>query len=1059
MINSGVKVFKLDHPVAFVLQVPVLPVSAGVPPLIGSQILAALVVGLLTAFAFQLLLTTFGVAVGMTALGFRMRSQQAPSAPSSLAPASTTAQTIAKVGTAAGLGILITINTVLFAACFLAAKFTQIGDPVSGAIIGIVIWSGYFLILTWVSSATVTSLVGSFLGSATAGFRRIVAMIGDALSGQEEVLTEAGAIALVRQEVRSALQGANLEKTVQEYLETVAPPPLDLTTVQQGLAEVLQDLDLPTLAKTGTLPALNRQTFVDVIQQHTPLSPAEVEVVVNQLQELWQQLGEHYPQPDLTAQLTQFLQTADPAELTFDALHTQLETWLAQGAEHSDSFQVAEVFSPLANIDFQGVMRSLLNRLDLSDWDVEAIWGQLQKLKQQVAGTAAAEPQAFNTIRTDLEDYLLHAYPWHLTAHSVKSALQEILYDPEADPEQVRSQLEQFQSSDFGALLEHRGDLTAKQIHQIIDRLEKVRLQVLETVTAAELEAQSQYLNQQLGTYLQSIDKAALDACDFVGYIKDLLTALDIRPQALSVFSSQAAEWLEQRPDLTADEVTQVSDRLQRLSDRLVRKTPDPAVQPLAVWHQIESYLRHTSAKKLTPERVERKLRKLLQGVREEIIDLDLELPKLQRQDLMELLTRRKSLDQKQREQILDQVEAAWNALSPPRPSSPSPLDSLTHQIVEQLKTYIVSLDGITEGIDLSSISQRFSQWLTPLAGGWTIQRQLSQLNWTALADQLQQILPLTDDQTQPILAGLRLVVRQILKKPRRWASRSLIHRQSVHMQEMADVVQDYLQHAEKSELHPVSIQRSLSRVLNPKLSRAETSALGQLSPVDRAQIKSWLRQRPDLTAVEIDAIAPEVESVCQLLCHEAEQQQQQAQSGLSQVLAKIGSYLESLNGLPLDYQTVRQNLEHLIEETELNWGDVSQTLQSLTDGFVSQVGQAREDGDSSAIPALRDRLYQFSQETILGMLKSQKHLSATVQTHLQHQVEGLRDRLMQQVEYLQQETQNRLHDLKQQAQNRLEETRRAAATAAWWLFAIASTAAATSAMAGAWAASFNAAL
>jgi hypothetical protein len=70
-------VYKLEYSAAFILQVPALMAEHGTSGIVGSQILAALIVGLLVAFAFQLLLTTFGVAVGITALGFRATASPA----------------------------------------------------------------------------------------------------------------------------------------------------------------------------------------------------------------------------------------------------------------------------------------------------------------------------------------------------------------------------------------------------------------------------------------------------------------------------------------------------------------------------------------------------------------------------------------------------------------------------------------------------------------------------------------------------------------------------------------------------------------------------------------------------------------------------------------------------------------------------------------------------------------------------------------------------------------------------------------------------------------------
>ena len=56
---------------------------------------------------------------------------------------------------------------------------------------------------------------------------------------------------------------------------------------------------------------------------------------------------------------------------------------------------------------------------------------------------------------------------------------------------------------------------------------------------------------------------------------------------------------------------------------------------------------------------------------------------------------------------------------------------------------------------------------------------------------------------------------------------------------------------------------------------------------------------------------------------------------------------------------------------------------------------------------------------------------------------------MLKQAERIQQEAQKRLDALKQQAQLQAEETKKAAASAAWWLFSTALTSLAASAVAG----------
>jgi len=65
-------------------------------------------------------------------------------------------------------------HVALFIACLLAVQLSLIDNAGLGAIVALVIWATYFVLLVWVSSTTVGSLVGSVVNTATSGFQAIM---------------------------------------------------------------------------------------------------------------------------------------------------------------------------------------------------------------------------------------------------------------------------------------------------------------------------------------------------------------------------------------------------------------------------------------------------------------------------------------------------------------------------------------------------------------------------------------------------------------------------------------------------------------------------------------------------------------------------------------------------------------------------------------------------------------------------------------------------------------------------------------------------------------------
>jgi hypothetical protein len=314
----------LNSPCWLLLQSqPIAPLYFTAPP-IWAQLLTVLVIGVLTAFAFQLLLTVLGIALGISVLQMGSAEGDREDDRSSNSSA---------IGTLAGFGVFLTVNTVLFAACFLATKFGQVSDPISGAIAGIVIWSAYFLLMLWLSSTAVSSLVGVVLDALTGGFRRIVSAIASALTGSKaEPITEEQMLSSIREEMQNALNTVNLRQMIEEQLQTISLPPvqaslsshrpqaisvshraasssLNLTTTElwQEITAYLQDTSSKSLTPkrvdrklqkmlqaskidglVGNLD-LDREALAQVLDQRGDLSDKRKQRILEQFEQTWQQ--------------------------------------------------------------------------------------------------------------------------------------------------------------------------------------------------------------------------------------------------------------------------------------------------------------------------------------------------------------------------------------------------------------------------------------------------------------------------------------------------------------------------------------------------------------------------------------------------------------------------------------------------------------------------------------------------------------------------------------------------------------------------------------------------
>ncbi|MCU0538195.1 MAG: hypothetical protein MUD14_30280 [Hydrococcus sp. Prado102] len=318
-----------------------------------TQLFSLLIVGLLTAFAFQLLLTNLGLAIAISI----WRIQASPNNDFQEKENNTS-----NIGALAGVGILLTVNSVLFIASYLAVKFTQTSNLALGAVAGIIIWSAYFLILIWISSIAADSLIGSVLSLTIGGFRRIISTIATTLrSDKDESITQEQTIAIVRQEIESSLSPEKLQQLVKEQFSTALPAktealapeshPLSTTaeiwekiafyldnTTAKKLTPKRIDRQLQTILENvrenQILSECDRAILTELVARRQELSDRQKKRIVNQIEETWNDfLSNDSSEAETSQSGSQLLETTqtiynsaiEPALTTLPKILEQLE--------------------------------------------------------------------------------------------------------------------------------------------------------------------------------------------------------------------------------------------------------------------------------------------------------------------------------------------------------------------------------------------------------------------------------------------------------------------------------------------------------------------------------------------------------------------------------------------------------------------------------------------------------------------------------------------------------------------------------------------------------------
>ena len=1020
MIQSGTIMLELSGWLGGLAQSPVDP--TGTTPedaalvLSGPKFFVALIAGVVLAFAFQLLLTNLTVATGISLIGGSSSDHDDDKKDS-------WSGTIHKIGTALGLVTLITVTLSLFLASLFAVKLSLLDSAGLGAIVGLVIWGAYFLLLVWASSTTAGSLIGSVINTATSGFQALLgtaaAAIGGRAASSQIVATAEAAASAVRRELTAGMDPVSLRENLEDYIQTLRPPQLDIKTIGSEFESLLNDPNLREIADSENLRHIDRQTFVDLVSSRSDLSKEEVNRIAAQLEAAWNKTVKQLPKPrNSMAELVDYLKSATSEQLLGKDFSQRLDELVGELRRNRQSQeQDQEPVSPMAqalSMGMNGLIGLVMGRTDLSDFDVEKIVGQIKKIQGQVgdqadklAAQVGGETSVYRTVRADVENYLLNKYSWQMRRETVERDFRDVLYDPEADPGAVAAELEQINRADFAEKLQQRGVFTQERIRQISTWLDEIRLEVLNEARAAEERGRALALFREVEQYLLVTPKDEFTPEKIQLNFRSILADPDVDYAHLSTrlaqFDYEAfVRILKQRSDLTLAEVEEIINELGKARERVLLETQELQealkAKVEAQWLKVQSYLRDTGKSELDPQAIERELKLLLDDPQAGFLLLRRRVEHFDRDTLVQLLSQRQDLSEEQVNSILDRVESIWNRVWYTPGKIADQAQAQYDRVMSAIGDYLRNTGK--EELNPEGIQRDLTMLLSdPKAGSLALRSRLVAMDRDTLVKLVSQRRDLSEEQVNQVIDQVQGTLRTIAKAPRRWALRT-----QQQFQDFQSAIADYLRSTGKEELNPEAIRRDVQLLLHDP--RAGMSSLGErLSHIDRATLVALLSQRDDISEPEVNQIIDQIQAVRDQAIAQVRSVQHRIESIIDSIFDRIRNYLNSLERPELNYDGIKADIRQLFDDPQA--------------GFDS----------------LRDRLSQFDRNTLVALLSSRSDISEADANRLVDQIERTRNSILQRAERLQRDAQLRLEAVKHQAMRQAEETRKAAATASWWLF------------------------
>jgi ElaB/YqjD/DUF883 family membrane-anchored ribosome-binding protein len=999
----------------------------------GPKFLVALLAGVVMAFAFQLLLTNFTVAVGIPLLS--SDSDDDDDEPDTLG--GKVRKTEAKIG----LWALITGSIALFCACYLAVKLSLIESALLGVIIGVVIWAAYFSLIMWLGSSAVGSLIGSLVSTATSGLQGLMGTattaIGANIARKSAIATAEDITAAVREELTSGLTPENLNKTLATSLSSLQLPSLNIPEIRSQFEKLLGDVDLEALGDRNLLKSINRETLIDFIGSRTNLSKKDLDRVGDQLEDVWQQvLNRQNP----TEKIITLIKETNPEELNTEKLNERIQELVAAGT--SGNGKSNGIVRQAIQTGVGKAIPAVMERVNLSDVDIDKITRQLQQLKgkaQQVdveqithkleelrdkaaeKVTEIAPISSSNTIQADIEDYILNSLPWQFNHRNLINEFKEVIYDPNANPGSVSKQLQQLNKEYFVYLLKRRGDFSPSRIGNIAKDMEQIRTEVLETVQNADSEETSQDLRSRIENYLRSTGKEELNPeaieREFSSLLEDPEAGLENLQNRFSQFDRDTlVQLLKQREDISEEEANNIIGQFEHTRENVLNRARELQEQAQAkaqeVRQRVEDYLRNTQREELNPEAIERELQTLLEDPQAGFQALRARVSQFDRDTLVQLLSQREDLSEEQVNEIIERAESVRDRILQAPQQVAEQAKQRSQETIDSISEYLRNTK--LEELNPEGIQQDLTKLLdNPKEGALALRDRLSQVDRETLVKLLSQREDLSEEQVNQTIDQVEEAIQNIVRAPQRLAKRA-----TKQVLDFEANLENYLRNTDKDELNPEGIKRDLQILLqDPRVGMG--TLLERVSQFDRETLVALLSQREDISEEEANQIVDRIVSVRDSIQEQFQQIQQKMQSVLDSLFGKVRDYLNSLERPELNYEGIKQ--------------DFTQVFDDPKAGFE----------------ALRDRLSEFDRDTLVAVLSSREDISPEQANQIVDRIEEARDGVLHQAERIQQETQKRLNAIKAEAKKQAKDARKAVTDAAWWLFGASFTSLIASAIAG----------
>lgn len=506
----------------FQLPLPLMQVPVVDDVFVDSNFFITIVAGVVLALAFQFILMAVSVAAGVSAIGDvkkkYVKSKVRPGDSDDHddyhfdQDSSPGTATGVKITTAFGIWSLVTTSIALFGATALALNINMVETSATNTTTALVIWGLFFLILFYLETRIVGSLLGNLITAVTTGLKSSAGAISSMFTASPDKKIEnvlESTIDKVRSEFDSGFKMDKISDVLDSFLKRVDSKIPDYDDLKDDLEDIAKKSSNKN--SSGKWMAV-QQVLTKAISENSNSSDPKKKSKAGQLQETLDTITQKYKEGEdgtegaknvveeltsmdreqidkRTAQVKEFLSGSSDSDFSIENIMTAFK-----GILNHPKMVASIVGDQVKGLDREGIIEILSSNTDLKKDNLEKYADRASETIQKVTKQFDADHRKtfLKNIENRLEGFFDGTGRKELDYSLLKDDMRKILDNPKDSLNIIKNRASTFDADTLRAVVTNNKYISEDQIDGIVKTISDSKKEVMDKVEQIETKAHEQ---------------------------------------------------------------------------------------------------------------------------------------------------------------------------------------------------------------------------------------------------------------------------------------------------------------------------------------------------------------------------------------------------------------------------------------------------------------------------------------------------------------------------------------------------------------------------------------